>query len=407
MDNIFENILGSGANPPRGRAFFDSLRERATTSGGYTRNDCKNWGNFVVSAKHGMKPFFHIACAAFGLPTRARLSISWTLGEGGHSLGCAPRFEGWWHREVSGREYFAVPRWYAAEDTTVYEALRTLCDDALALFPHLASIDSGYTGRAVSRSVIPLPTFYSTLASTRGSHIPLQTLRGAVAPGNTAFVGALKSLAEHLEELELDFIGRQQPGVPPFDLSTIELPKLKFLAISGSYEVSPVGCVSRWKNPKLEYLAVRCKSYIDPSFQPYLSTLKVLTHLHLRGVFMCNALITLGEDVPLLVHLEFDWSDEFPLLEGGRTSPPAEHSDSCPEPSSQRRQRLESPDGVDCRKPKGVMAELTYYSRRGHSWLAQLEATLRLLERLSSRQIGSGGGQSCRSRRLHDPGVLG
>ncbi|KIJ45310.1 hypothetical protein M422DRAFT_251072, partial [Sphaerobolus stellatus SS14] len=120
-----------------------------------------------------------------------------------------------------------------------------------------------------------------------------------------------------LEDLAIDFIGRQYPEIPGFDRSPIELTELKYLSVSGGYEAAPVGCIYNWKTPKLQHLAVRSKGIIDYTFQPFLTTLSLsLTHLYLRGVFGPDALATIKTDVPLLTHLEFDWSDDFPVLGG-------------------------------------------------------------------------------------------
>ncbi|KIJ35918.1 hypothetical protein M422DRAFT_261668 [Sphaerobolus stellatus SS14] len=92
-------------------------------------------------------------------------------------------------------------------------------------------------------------------------------------------------MASSLEDLAIDFIGRQHPNIPCMDLSTTELPELKYLTVSGGYQAAPVEYITRWTTSKLQYLA--------------------------------ETFATLAIDVPLLTHLEFDWSYEFLVLESG------------------------------------------------------------------------------------------
>ncbi|KIJ22947.1 hypothetical protein M422DRAFT_57013 [Sphaerobolus stellatus SS14] len=340
MNDIFEIILESATSLPRGDEFFQSLRPCATRGEhlfrsatpfvldyewrayqqqiqdlGELRPVSKSWDEAILPVclrttwlTHPSQTYRFLESwrghAEIALVRHVRfdwgiplLERSWVVPY------VPPKFEGWWHRELGCKEYVCVPSNYDIQDNIVHEPLK-MCYSFLSLCPDLVSVDTGYTGRGLSRTIIQPPSFYSSLTLTRGKLVHLLTLRVIVAPADAAFVAALKIIAPTLEELVIDFMGRQVPNYPPIDSSPIPLPNLKYLAVAGTYHAPPIAII--WPG-----------QHHDSNTLPYLGTLSgSLTHLYFQEQFEPEPVSLIHEDLPLLKHLEFDWSDEFPALPG-------------------------------------------------------------------------------------------
>ncbi|KIJ28978.1 hypothetical protein M422DRAFT_269677 [Sphaerobolus stellatus SS14] len=158
MDDIFKIIFGNTSHRPRGETFFESLRaptgrgeslfrsatpfvtnyewckyQKQIQHLGELRRVSKAWNQALLPHCLCTLWFTHPSQVCYflerwggrletGLVRHLRFDWGIPLVERIWVVGyIAPKFEGWWHREVAYQEYCSVPRYYDATDRTAYE----------------------------------------------------------------------------------------------------------------------------------------------------------------------------------------------------------------------------------------------------------------------------------------------